>query len=138
MIHPDGGLYFYHTQLVGIHLFFSYRGLTRPHIQRIYTDVYMYDVNERKEVEAFAEYMRSLCQFYEKDLPGFPIDYDTVLHTHVLNDETLEWEYYVVDHGTRSVFWVQDYCFTSSEVHGAKSPSHISKSLFFRLHLAVT
>lgn len=68
---PEGALYFYHPDRVYYVTSLSLNlADTRPALQHIYTDVYMYDDTLRKEVETFANYLDQFLLSSQMTLPS--------------------------------------------------------------------
>jgi len=103
-------------------------------VKRIYTDVYMYDVDLSAEIHAFAGYLDRERERTTCEMPFPTNDYDLVLDIiNVENDKTI-WAYYYVDHNTRMLFWLNYYeCDRLlHEVPGAREASHVST--YFLVH----
>ncbi|KAH8995331.1 hypothetical protein EDB92DRAFT_196297 [Lactarius akahatsu] len=106
--HPGGSLYFYNPE------------------RRIFTDVYMYDVDLSAEIHAFAALLDK-----ERTEPLPTDDYDLVLDIKVTDDETV-WAYYYVDHASKTLFWQDFYeCGDSllRGVRGVREPGHVKLRL---------
>ena len=107
-IHPEGQLYFY-------------KDVGRL---RYITDALLTDSEVLKEIMGFLGRMeRHLCEV----TGGLPETFEIVLE---LLPEWDAWGYYMVDHGSRCVFWLQELdvlLAVEEEVQGLQSPSHFSK-----------
>ncbi|KAH9020462.1 hypothetical protein EDB85DRAFT_521995 [Lactarius pseudohatsudake] len=107
--HPGGSLYFYNTE------------------RRIFTDVYMYDVDLSAEIHAFA----ALLDKERKE--SLPTDnYDLVLDIIKVTDDETVWAYYYVDHVSKTLFWQDFYECEESllrEVRGVREPGHVKLRL---------
>jgi hypothetical protein len=106
-LHPEGVLYFYHPQRVG----FSFsvikrRGLRYPHMQKIYTLSYLLDPDELLFCEDFARQVETYRDNLLDQAPELK-DATIVLHLDYDDDgETRECYYYLVNHKTRTLFWL--------------------------------
>ena len=101
------------------------------HVQRIFTDAYMYDYVTRQEIELFAKYLDDYLQAAELSLPSD--ECDLVLEIVPAEDvEGMAWCYYYVDHRSRTLFWLAPFNtdYLLAEVRGVTSPAHISAFFF--------
>lgn len=92
----------------------------------------MYDQLYHDEVEECAALLEQNRQLFLNGGFSFPADYELVVEisTSEYSEDDLIWQYYYIDHATRTVFWPQAHIL-SKEVHGVKgafSPDHICMS----------
>jgi hypothetical protein len=95
--------------------------------QNIFTDVYMYDPHLRAEMDKFIEKLQEKVLHFGYSLnPG---SYDLVLDRVETKDGKIIWQYYFVNHKTRTLFWLDYYDMKRllREVYGASEPGHISR-----------
>ncbi|KAH8989157.1 hypothetical protein EDB86DRAFT_3081157 [Lactarius hatsudake] len=107
--HPGGSLYFYNAE------------------RRIFTDVYMYDVDLSAEIHAFAALLDR-----ERTQPLPTEDYDLVLDIIKVTDDETVWAYYYADHVSKTLFWQDFYECEDSllrEVRGVREPGHVKLRL---------
>ncbi|KAH9161328.1 hypothetical protein EDB89DRAFT_2235156 [Lactarius sanguifluus] len=114
--HPGGALYFYNAE------------------RRIFTDVYMYDLNLSTEIHAFAAYLDERRRAASRSGLLFPTnDYDLVLDIAKMEDNKVIGAYYYVDHVTKTLFWHEHYDCKDSllrEVRGgSREPGHVKLRL---------
>ncbi|KAH9946754.1 hypothetical protein B0H21DRAFT_388772 [Amylocystis lapponica] len=118
--HPQGALYFYHSE------------------KRIYTDANLYDPNILIEIQAFICLVDKMVQETRAEPTAAPnsVDeanitksekMDLVLELNDSDDGGHKWCYYFVNHTDRALFWLHDFDISEhvKEVLGRKSPPHI-------------
>jgi len=86
----------------------------------------MYDNNLREEV------LRSAEQLWDELRRTGPLPtahYDLVLDMVETKDETIIWQYYYVDHHSRTLFWLEPYDMSDllQDIPGVEEPGHISE-----------
>jgi hypothetical protein len=92
--------------------------------------VYMYDPSLREEVEKSAELLdEKLAELESRGMPFPTGDYDLVLDIIETKDKKTIWQYYFVDHNTRTLFWLELYDMSHllSDTLGVEEPGHISE-----------
>ncbi|VDC05705.1 unnamed protein product [Peniophora sp. CBMAI 1063] len=91
--HAEGSLYFFHSG------------------RRIWTNAYMYEAFYHEEVEACAAYLEYCHDVFTDEGFSLPADYELVIDIgpSKFDDNDLYWNYYYVDHATRTIFWLQHY-----------------------------
>ncbi|KZV67868.1 hypothetical protein PENSPDRAFT_754574 [Peniophora sp. CONT] len=90
--HPEGSLYFYHQE------------------KRIFTEACLYLPNYLEEVEQLVIYLQQLLQAQPAAPPS--ADYELVVQITFDKSEVekgILWQYYYVDHKTRSLFWLRPF-----------------------------
>lgn len=105
--HPEGVLY--HTAIID--------GL------RFSTDVNIYDDDTIKELLDFTNHIRHrlrISRRVDTDVKDFEIVFD------LSSDGT--WEYYIADHKSRHLLWLERYHIQTDIRGGAESLAHLSKS----------
>ncbi|KZV67869.1 hypothetical protein PENSPDRAFT_687739 [Peniophora sp. CONT] len=112
--HSEGALYFYHPE------------------KRAFTEAYLYE-------EAYLDEVEELVAFLQHKLavtPGvqLPDDYELVAqisHDDQEGEGIIRWEYYYVDHSTRSLFWLFPFEADAylGEISGPLSPAHFKHLL---------
>jgi hypothetical protein len=123
--HPGGALYFYHERLVRRQLF-HYLASKFKIFKRIFTDVYMYNDDLREEVLKSAEQLEDELR---RKGPLPTAHYDLVLDVVETKDEKIIWQYYYVDHNSKTLFWLEPYDMNDllRDIPGVKEPGHISE-----------
>lgn len=123
--HPGGSLYFYHERLVRQQLF-RYLASEFEGYKRIFTDVYMYNDDLRREVLKSTEELEDELRL-KGPLPT--AHYDLVLDMVETKDGKIIWQYYYGDHNTRTLFWLKPYDMHDllRDVPGVEEPGHISE-----------
>ena len=97
--------------------------------QKVWTNAYMYDRRYHHEVEDCVAYLDHL--FHETSPPdgkSVPTDYELVIEIASSDtDDELLWQYYYVEHASRSIFWLEDHLLWKEleAVKGILSPDHI-------------
>jgi hypothetical protein len=87
----------------------------------------MYDPRLREEVKKSVKVLEKKISELARDRIHFPTDnYDLVLDIVETEDKLTNWQYYYVDHNTKTLFWLEPYEI-NQDVPGVKEPSHISK-----------
>jgi hypothetical protein len=95
-------------------------------LKRIFTDTDMHDPFFRDEIEEFYQYLQKMLRVDQ--LKILSNNYDLVLDIVPIGGR-IQWSYYYAHHGTRCLFWLQNYDATNvlSELWGVNSPAHISE-----------
>ncbi|KZV72130.1 hypothetical protein PENSPDRAFT_371506 [Peniophora sp. CONT] len=109
--HTGGRLYFFHEE------------------KNIWTGTYLYRRRYYDEVEKCASLLEEGRQMLlDKGLP-FPVQYELVIDidTSEHDENEILWQYYYVDHTTRSIFWLRPHILWKElyAAKGAFSPDHI-------------
>ena len=98
----------------------------------------MYDPRLREEVKKSIKFLEKKISELARDPIHFPTDnYDLVLDIVETEDKLTNWQYYYVDHNTRTLFWLEPYEI-NQDVPGVKEPSHISKQILSNAPAHVT
>jgi hypothetical protein len=86
----------------------------------------MYDPDLRAEMEQFTEQLSE--EFRRRGYSLGTSLYDLVLDRVETKDGKIIWQYYFVDHETKTLFWLNHYDMRNllREVYGAVEPGHIS------------
>jgi hypothetical protein len=86
----------------------------------------MYDPDLRTEMEQFTELLSE--EFRRRGYSLGTSLYDLVLDRVETKDGKIIWQYYFVDHETKTLFWLNHYDMRNllREVYGAGEPGHIS------------
>jgi hypothetical protein len=90
----------------------------------------MYDPSLREDVRKSAELLDEKLAELEYHGKPFPTgNYDLVLDIVETKDKKTIWQYYFVDHNTRTLFWLEIYDMSSllSDTLGVEEPGHISE-----------
>lgn len=108
--HPEGALY--HTAIID-DLRFS-------------TDVNIYEEETFKELLDFTEHIR-----HRINVLGRAVDIRNAKNVEIVFDIDSDgtWEYYIADHKTRHLLWLEKYHIQTDIKGGAESFAHLSKSL---------
>jgi hypothetical protein len=89
----------------------------------------MYDPKLREEVHKSVRVLKNRRTELESNGIHFPNNYDIVLDIIETEDKTTIRQYYIVNHDTRTLFWLE-YRELLSGILGAKEPGHISEYFF--------
>jgi hypothetical protein len=88
----------------------------------------MYEPDLRDEMDKFVVRLQKKFQRLQVGHSLDAASYDLVLDRVETKDRKIIWQYYFVDHKTRTLFWLDHYDMTDllCEVYGAWQPGHIS------------
>jgi hypothetical protein len=89
----------------------------------------MYNLDLRTEMIKFSELLNQ--EFLDLTLNGehIPDDYDLVIDRVETKEKKIIWQYYYVDHETKTLFWLEAYKMHEllHDVLGVEESSHISE-----------
>ncbi|THU94491.1 hypothetical protein K435DRAFT_966811 [Dendrothele bispora CBS 962.96] len=145
-IHPEGARYFFHPEKVLFCLtpVRTFGCLRRYDHQRIYTDANILDEAILDKILTSIDIF-GYCVHFGIQLPPST---DIMLDVESINDDSFICNYYLVEHDSRSILWLDslgfdkenfDICF---EINGVSNPSHIrhhiEQQYWYHCHLFPT
>ena len=90
----------------------------------------MYDVFYHEEVEGCAAFLEYCQEVFQDKGMSLPPERELVIEVGASesSDDDLMWQYYFVDHATRTIFWLQRYILWKEleGMRGDLTPDHIS------------
>ena len=131
IVHPEGARYFFNPHKVRASAFGSLVRSSLVTLQQVFTDM---DLTQQNSVE-IDECIDFLREKENGMVPGSLFQETRTQLVIQLNEEDSDekWLYYFVNHGTRVVFWVDEFktedLSAFDDLKGVTATSHISESL---------